>query len=148
MEVGSQLRPARAEPDLDVAPTRAAHHMGNSSLVATWLRSITGTPMTLHFPNASRHYNPTQRCVCFWGHDSTFEISFHLDEVALYKISPYVDRNEASLLHVFDVNRTRIQESASVAYSRQRQNYCRLSASDILDPVHRAAKRGGKHGQR
>jgi Protein of unknown function (DUF1488) len=122
--------------------------MGNSSLVATWLRSITGTPMTLNFPNASRHYNPTQRCVCFWGHDSAFEISFHLDEEALCKISPFVDRNEASLLHVFDVNRLRIQESASIAYSRQRQNYCRLSASDILDPVHRGVKPGGKHGQR
>ena len=32
--------------------------------------------MTLHFPNASRNYNPTQRCVCFWGHDSAFEVSF------------------------------------------------------------------------
>jgi Protein of unknown function (DUF1488) len=104
--------------------------------------------MTLHFPNASRHYNPTQRCVCFWGHDSAFEISFHLDEEALCKISPYVDRNEASLLHVFDVNRARIQESASVAYSRRQQNYYRLSALDILDPVHRGVKRGGNHGQR
>jgi hypothetical protein len=45
--------------------------------------------MTLHFPNASRNYNPTQHCVCFWGHDSAFEISFHLDEEALCKVSPY-----------------------------------------------------------
>jgi hypothetical protein len=102
-----------------------------------------GTLMTLHFPNASRNYNPTQRCVCFWGHDSAFEVSFHLDEEALCKISPYVDRNEASLLHVFDVNRVRIQEAASAAYSRRRQNYHRLSASDLLEPVHR----GRKHGQ-
>ena len=89
--------------------------------------------MTLHFPNASRHYNPTQRCVCFWGYDSAFEMSFHLDEDALFRISPYVDRNEASLLHVFDVNRARIHEAASVAYTRQQQNYYRLSASDLLD---------------
>ena len=67
--------------------------------------------MTLHFPNASRIYNPTQHCVCFWGHNSAFEISFHLDEEALCKVSPYVDRNEASLLHVFDVNRVRIPGS-------------------------------------
>jgi hypothetical protein len=71
-----------------------------------------------------------------------------LDEEALCKISPYVDRNEASLLHVFDVNRARIQEAASDAYSRQQQNYYRLSASDLLDPVHRGVKRGGSHGQR
>jgi hypothetical protein len=101
-----------------------------------------GTLMTLHFPNASRNYNPTQRCVCFWGHDSAFEVSFHLDEEALCKISPYVDRNEVSLLHVFDVNRVRIQEAASVAYSRRRQNYHRLSASDLLEPVHRRRKHG------
>src|SRR5947209_12422256 len=80
-----------------------------------------GTPMTLHFPNASRNYNPTQRCVCFWGHDSASEVSFHLDEEALCKISPYANRDEASLLHVFDVNRARIQETASVAYSRSRE---------------------------
>ena len=116
----------------------------DTSPVAARLRSIMGTLMTLHFPNASRNYNPTQRCVCFWGHDSAFEVSFHLDEEALCKISPYVDRNEASLLHVFDVNRVRIQEAASVAYSRRRQNYHRLSASDLLEPVHR----GRKHGQR
>jgi hypothetical protein len=58
-----------------------------------------------------------------------------------------VDRNEASLLHVFDVNRARIQESASVAYSRRQQNYYRLSALDILDPVHRGVKRGGIMGR-
>jgi hypothetical protein len=28
---------------------------------AAWLRSIMGTPMTLHFPNASRNCNPPQR---------------------------------------------------------------------------------------
>jgi hypothetical protein len=28
---------------------------------AAWLRSIMGTPMTPHFPNASRNCNPPQR---------------------------------------------------------------------------------------
>jgi hypothetical protein len=69
--------------------------------------------MTLYFPNASRNYSPTRRCVCFWGHDSAFEVSFHLDEEALCKISPYANRDEASLLHVFDVSRARIQETAN-----------------------------------
>jgi hypothetical protein len=104
------------------------------------------TPMTLHFPNISRNYDPSRHCVCFWGHDSTFEVSFHLDEAALIKISPYADRDEASLLRVFDVNRARIQDAASAAYahSRGRQNHYVLSASDLLQPVHR----GGNHGQR
>src|ERR1700716_1661232 len=105
-----------------------------------------GIPMTLHFPNASRNYSPTRHCVCFWGHDSTFEVSFHVDEEALCKISPYANRDEASLLCVFDVNRAKIEEAASVAYSRSRgrQNYHRLSSSDLLQPVHR----GGNHGKR
>ena len=134
-----------AQPDLDASPMRGSPTSPtDTSPAAARLRSIMGTLMTLHFPNASRNYNPTQRCVCFWGHDSAFEVSFHLDEEALCKISPYVDRNEASLLHVFDVNRVRIQEAASVAYSRRRQNYHRLSASDLLAPVHR----GTKHGPR
>jgi len=102
--------------------------------------------MTLHFPNASRNYDAGRHCVSFWGHDSTFEITFTLDEEALSKISPYAERDEASLLHVFDVNRARIEEAASVAYSRsqQRQSYHRLSASDLLQPVHR----GGNHVKR
>jgi hypothetical protein len=102
--------------------------------------------MSLHFPNASRSYDPARHCVCFWGHDSTFEIAFSLDEEALGKISPYADRDEASLLHVFDVNRARIEEAAIAAYSRsrQRQSYHRLSASDLLQPVHR----GGNYVKR
>jgi Protein of unknown function (DUF1488) len=122
----------------------SAHQTDGYITCGARLRSIVGTLMALHFPNASRNYNPTQRCVCFWGHDSAFEVSFHLDEEALCKISPYVDRNEASLLHVFDVNRVRIQEAASVAYSRRRQNYHRLSASDLLAPVHRGRRAGGE----
>jgi hypothetical protein len=54
------------------------------------------------------------------------------------------DRDEASLLHVFDVNRARIEEAASVAYSRslQRQIYHRLSALEEI------MARGDKHGNR
>ena len=102
--------------------------------------------MTLHFPNTSRNYDPARQCVCFWGHDSTFEVSFYLEVDALCKISPFADRDEASMLHVFDVNRVRIEEAASVIYSRSRprQNYHRLSAPDLMQPAHH----GGSHGQR
>jgi hypothetical protein len=77
--------------------------------------------MALHFSNASRNYDLARHCVRFWGHDSAFEISFYLNEEALSKISPYADRDEASLLHVFDVNRARIERAASVAYSHSLQ---------------------------
>ena len=96
---------------------------------------------------SNRNYSPTRHCVCFWGHDSAFEVSFHLDEEV-----PYANRNEASLLHVFDVNRARIQETASVAYSRSRgpHSYHRLSASDLLQPsiVEEAIAQGDRHGNR
>jgi hypothetical protein len=52
------------------------------------------TPVALHFPNASRHYILSQRCICFWGHDSAFEISFHLDEDALFRMSPHTERGK------------------------------------------------------
>jgi Protein of unknown function (DUF1488) len=87
--------------------------------------------MTLQFPNPSRNYDLTRRCVCFWGHDSAKEVSFHLDEGALYHISRFADRDEASLLHVFDVNRGRIEAAASDAYSKGRKSFYRLSASDF-----------------
>jgi hypothetical protein len=61
--------------------------------------------------------------------------------------STLLDRNEASLLHVFDVNRVRTQEAASVAYSRRRQNYHRLSASDLFIEEENMAG-GDRHGNR
>lgn len=123
---------------------RATFEIWNQLFLSRSQGSRYGGLITLHFLNASRNFNSSGRCVCFWGHDSAFEVSFHLDEEALCKISSNMDRNEASLLHVFDVNRVQIQNAASVAYSRRRQNYHRLSASDLLEPVNR----GGKHGQR
>lgn len=89
--------------------------------------------MRLHFPNASRNYDSSRRCVCFWGHDSAIEVSLHLDEEALMNISPYASRDEDSLLRIFDVNRARIEEAAAEVYSRlrERQTYLRLSASDL-----------------
>ncbi len=84
--------------------------------------------MSLQFPNASRNYDATRHCVCFWGHDATVEISFHLAEEALYRVG--VDRDEASLLRAFDVNRDRIEAAASAAYARKRRTYYRLSGAD------------------
>jgi hypothetical protein len=136
--------PPVTQTDLTLRRWRTATRRANASPQMTPPHSIYGIPMTLHFPNASRNYSPTRHCVCFWGHDSASEIAFHLDEEALCKLSPYANRDEASLLHVFDVNRARIQETASVAY-RVRGGHtviidCRRRI--LLQPVHR----GGSHG--
>ncbi|WP_234054152.1 MULTISPECIES: DUF1488 family protein [unclassified Xanthobacter] len=48
--------------------------------------------MSLHFPNASRVYDPVRRCVMSWGHDSAFEIAVQVDEEVLHRFSPRVGR--------------------------------------------------------
>ena len=58
---------------------------------------------------------------------STFEIVFHVGEEALKMMSPQAQCDEASLLHVFDVNRVQIERVADNAYSLRRQSYHRLS---------------------
>jgi hypothetical protein len=87
--------------------------------------------MSLHFPNASRSYDSTKHSVSFWGHDSTIEITFSLDESAIQKLSPQAQADEPSFLRVFDANRPRIEEAAGLAYSRKRQTYHWLSAANF-----------------
>jgi hypothetical protein len=87
--------------------------------------------MTLSFPNVSRSYSATRRCVCFWGHDSAIEIFFSVHEDALQRLSPGADHDEASILRVFDFHRARIHEVAGTAYARRRQDAYQLSAADF-----------------
>jgi hypothetical protein len=87
--------------------------------------------MTLRFPNASRSYDETKRCVSFWGHDSTIEVAFQMDEDALRGLSPQMDYSERSFLTVFDANRDEIERVAGKAYAKRRQSYHRLMASDF-----------------
>jgi hypothetical protein len=88
--------------------------------------------VALNFPNTSRVYDEAKRCIRFWGHDASFEISFQVDDEALQRISPHQQQDEDSLLRVFDTNRARIERVAQTAYSRRRrQNYHLLPASDF-----------------
>lgn len=87
--------------------------------------------MSIHFPNASRVYDPVRHCVTFWGHDSTFEIAFHVDAEVLHRFSPRAEQDEAGSLQVFDVNRSRIERVASGVYAKRRQSFHRLSPSDF-----------------
>mgnify|MGYP000031640433 CR=1 FL=1 len=87
--------------------------------------------MSLQFPNTSRSYNASRRCVTFWGYDSTFEISFHVDADVLQRFNPRAGQDEEASLQVFDVNRSRIERVASGIYARRKQNFNRLSTSDF-----------------
>jgi hypothetical protein len=85
----------------------------------------------LNFPNASRSYDATRRCIRFWGNDGAIEISFFLDESALIGIAIKPPSSEASLLESFDQNRERILRTACKVYGRRRKGSYDLFASDF-----------------
>jgi hypothetical protein len=85
----------------------------------------------LNFPNQSRVFDETRRAVRFWGHDSAMEWSFFVSEDALKRLQPDVPRDEAGLLHAFDVHRTQIQAVAMKAYTRGRKGSYELAATDF-----------------
>lgn len=85
----------------------------------------------LNFPNASRSYDGTRRCVRFWGYDGALEVSFFVEDSALVRIAPGTTRGESSLLKSFDDNRDRIIEAARRAYRRRRKGSYELIMSDF-----------------
>lgn len=68
--------------------------------------------MTLNFPNPSRSYEPGHARVRFWGHDSSMEVDFFLEEDALFRMSPRTSSDELAILKAFDANRDRIMAAA------------------------------------
>jgi hypothetical protein len=87
--------------------------------------------MMLSFPNASRSYDNTRRCIHFWGSDGALEVSFFLDEGALAGIARDRPSSEATLLASFDQNRERILNAARKVYGRQRKGSYDLFAADL-----------------
>jgi hypothetical protein len=90
--------------------------------------------MTLYFPNPSRHYNASSRCVRFRGYDAVFEIAFDVEAGALLRLDPGAAADEDSLLGVFDANRPRIERAAHVQYLRTVENPYRLTADHFTEP--------------
>ncbi len=85
----------------------------------------------LNFPNASRAYDATRRCVRFWGYDGALEVCFFVEDNALLRIAPGTTRGESSLLKSFDENRARIFEVARRVYLRRRKGSYELITSDF-----------------
>ena len=78
--------------------------------------------MALDFPNPSRSYDETRHGVRFWGYDRTFEVSFFVEEGALWKINSETRADEVGFLRTFDLNRGRIQKVAGNVYSRRHKD--------------------------
>lgn len=85
----------------------------------------------LNFPNISRSYDATRRCVRFWGYDGALEVSFFVEEAAMFQIAPETRHNEAAVLASFDNNRESILKVARKVYSGHRQGSYALVASDF-----------------
>ena len=78
----------------------------------------------LNFPNLSRSYDGTRRCVRFWGHDGALEVSFFVEEEAVFRLAPETRHNETAVLASFDKHRERILKAARTLYSgRPRGTY-------------------------
>jgi Protein of unknown function (DUF1488) len=85
----------------------------------------------LNFPNVSRSYDATRRCVRFWGYDGALEVSFFVEEAAVFRIAPATRHNETGILEGFDGNRDTILKVARKIYSGRRQGSYALIASDF-----------------
>jgi hypothetical protein len=88
--------------------------------------------MTLSFPNPSRSYDSRQRRIRFWGHDDALEVTFFLDESAIFRLAPRTQNAEAGILAAFDAARDRIMAAAAKAYVRaQQRHFYTLAATDF-----------------
>ncbi len=85
----------------------------------------------LNFPNASRSYDATRHSVRFWGYDGALEVSFFVEESAVFRIAPETGHNESAVLQSFDNNRERILKVARKVYSGRRQGSYALVAADF-----------------
>ena len=73
--------------------------------------------MSLNFPNMSRSYDPDKQRIRFWGHDSAMEVSFFLEEEAIFVLFPKTTNSEAGILAAFDLARERIVAVAAKVYA-------------------------------
>jgi hypothetical protein len=89
--------------------------------------------MRLSFPNPSRSFDVRRSRVCFWGYDSTIEISFFVEADALKRLCPEISGAETGFLEAFDAARNRILEVADKVYQRggKRSRACILAADDF-----------------
>ncbi len=89
--------------------------------------------MKLSYPNPCRSFDASSNRVCFWGYDSTIEISFFVGIDALKRLCPDMGDAESGFLQAFDAALTRIHEVADRVYARGGKGTCAyiLAAEDF-----------------
>jgi hypothetical protein len=111
------------------------HETSGSSPVVTfpWIRERANqrAVFPLNFPNHSRSFDPSQRCVSFWGHAATIEVTFQVGGDVLQGMSPGATDDEASILGAFDSHRSVIETTARNVYDKSGQTFCRPYPADF-----------------
>jgi len=74
--------------------------------------------MRLSFPNPSRSFDASTGRICFWGYDSTIEVSFFVGIDALKRLCPDMSGAESGFLQAFDAALNRIHKVADKVYAR------------------------------
>ena len=74
--------------------------------------------MKLNYPNPCRSFDASSRRVCFWGYDSTIEISFYVGLDAPKRLCPDMSDAASGFLQAFDVALNQIHEVADKVYTR------------------------------
>ncbi len=87
--------------------------------------------MALRFLNESRSYDAARHAVRFWGHDEMTEAAFSIDEIALKRMAPSMNCDEAGALVAFDANLKQIRSAATKAYKRGQKQTHDLTATDF-----------------
>jgi Protein of unknown function (DUF1488) len=87
--------------------------------------------MTIEFPNASRTYDATRRCVRFSGYDGAIEKFFFLEQEALGQLAGSGPNGVGTLLDTFDQPRDRICNIARRAYEIGPARSYTLRAADF-----------------
>ena len=87
--------------------------------------------MAIEFPNLSRRFDATRRCVRFSGYDGALEKSFFVEECAIWHLDMQALKDEAELLKTFDRHREQICKVARRAYENRREGAYTLTAADF-----------------
>ncbi len=87
--------------------------------------------MSLEFLNEARSYDAARQCISFWGHDSTFEVTFRVDFTALKRFAGIDTLTEAIALKGFDKNLEHVRAVARKLYQRTPKRYLELSLADM-----------------
>ena len=86
--------------------------------------------MALCFPNRSRSYSSSRRCVRFWAHDEALEISFFVDADAFCPSGIAEAWSENAILDAFDRHLDSIHAAALRVYARYGKASYILTAAD------------------